>query len=1681
MALDISPESRTTQNQEERPDFDTIITRPSQKRSLPWLGYSILIFILALAAYLRFTGLNWGEYTYMHPDERFLVMVAANISPVQNLGEYFDTAVSSLNPHNKGYTFYVYGTFPLFLARYAAEWFFGQGGLQEVLDVGRPLSAFFDLLTLLILYLAGAKAFGRRVGLLAAAFFAVAVLPIQLSHYYKEDTFVNFFTLLTVYFALGVLLDKVDERHLENAENNLLSHWGWFIGFGAALGLAMACKLNAGPVAFLLPLAVGLRLGRLDVREARSVWLRAVIYIAIAALVSLVVFRIFQPYAFNGPGFLNVQLNPKWVDNIREQRAQADGDVDFPPAMQWARRPIWFSGENMIVWGLGLPLGLLAVAGFVYTAVRLLRYRNKNSEISNAEKEYDSPSANLAFTWKQDLLLFLWTAFYFTWQSLSFNPTMRYQLPIYPLLVLFAALIVIRTWDWAVRINRRSILIVTTAVSSLIFLLTAAYAFGFLKIYTRPFTRVEASRWIYQNIPGPINLHIGTGDGLYNQPLPFPYGGSLFSGMPYITSFSAHVDGDLNSVSINVSKGNDEQANEKTLTVSIAPGEDVNKTIASGVIQSDFRENQGDGIAEYAVDLDNRVVLEKGKNYHITLNFEGGEDTLALTGAPIANEGDWDDGLPLRVDEYDGFGGIYPGDLTFQMYWDDNDDKRMRFIDVLHRTQYLLITSNRQWGSLTRLPERFPLVTVYYRNLLGCPPERTVEWCYRVAQPGMFRGNLGFELVKVFQSNPSIDGLSVNTQFAEEAFTVYDHPKVFIFKKTADFDLDRVVEIFDAIDLERVIHVTPKRAASRPMDLMLPADRLAEQRSGGTWRDYFDPASWQNRYQILGVTLWYLFITLLGLFTYPLTRLAFSGLADKGYPLNRMAGLVILAYMVWFGGSYRIPFGRWTIAGVILLIVLAGIGLGYYQRDELKREWKEKRKAILLVEGVALAAFLLVLFIRLGNPDLWHPWKGGEKPMDFSYFNAVIKSTSFPPYDPWFAGGYLNYYYYGFVIFAVVTKFLGIVPAFAYNLILATIFSLIVLGAFCIGWNVRRHTRWITAGAAALGVALMGNLGTWRMFWRGFQMLVAPNGDIESLPNSLTSTFIRWGWALRGMVQALAGEHLPYGIADWYWNPSRAIAALGDVEPITEFPFFTILYADPHAHLYAIPIALLALAWAINTVIGQGWMMENEDGSRRFSLLRAFASVFVGALAIGALRPTNTWDFPTYLVLGLLAAIYALWKCVKNHDLVFPPDNSNTIRSWLPFCMPILLAVFAFLCYQPFAQWFGQAYTSIDIWKGPRTPLADYFTHWGIFLFMIVVWLVLESIDWMASTPLSSLRKLAPYRRWIMTYLLVLGLLTFLLGVKGNGMAFLEKLPFDAGWLIFAGAGIAWLVVPLAGWVGVLLLRPGTPDIKRAVLFLIGTGLFLTMFVEVFTLHGDVGRMNTVFKFYLQTWVFFAVGAAAGLGWTLDYIRSRYDVAYRHGLNWVPFWQLGVVLLTAAGLLYPITAVPAKVKDRMAPDAPHTLDGMEYMQYASSSDQGVELYGSEDYAAIRWMQENVDGSPVIVEANTPEYRWGSRYTIYTGLPGVVGWNWHQRQQRGFVSNEWVTDRVDEIGMFYNTVVADMAVEFLKMYDVRYIIVGQLERAYYPGDGLKKFEEWDGVLWKEVFRQGDTIIYQVTLD
>ena len=1623
-----------------------------------WIYDVLLIVVLAAAAFLRISGDDWGELQHQHPDESFLTGVVANLRAHEcidseilidicpqdqqrwmGIADFFATKQSTLNPHNRGFSFFVYGTLPLFIVRYTAE-IIGQTDHGALKLLGRQFSAFADLGTIFLLYLIVARLYNRRTALLTAAFSSLAVMQIQQSHFFTTDLFVNLFSFLAIYFAVGIITGKSRPAEDDFQLTNSLSSFSgirkhlwrnpyfWLsLGFGFCFGLAMASKLNIFPMALLLPGAFAIRIFTNKEKREKfhhaDYWGLIFFYLSAGGFAAFMAFRIFQPYAFDG-----ILINELWWANIVEQRAQANPDAEVPWNLQWARRNNFYSFKNLTLWGLGLPLGILAWAGFLTMGWRILKGE-----------------------WKH-LLLWGWTALYFGWQSLQFNPTMRYQLPIYPLLAMMAAWFIFQIPKFNLNIRRAkktstfNFTPIAVILGIGILISTGMWAYAFHTIYIREEPRMAASRWIFQNVPGPVNIHTQTlGDEIYNQPLSYSLGTIIQADTPYELSFRALRDGFVNEISlgyiVDVSASGPQTLD---LRVASGPNPAPEQILAKSSLTTDFSPRSDPRGAPASLALDQPLQVSEGQTYFLQFVTTGGE--LKISGSAVVNETDYDYGLPFRVDGYDGFGGIYRGDLNLQVYWDDNPDKLIRFTETLDQADYIFIPTHHQYSQITRLPERYPLTTVYYRELLGCPFRSNINECYRIAQPGMFSGNLGFELVAVFDSYPRIGPFVINDQAAEEAFTFYDHPKVMIFKKSTEYNSDQVASILGAVDLTNVVRLTPGQASSYK-NLMLPDERLAEQRNGGTWSDLFNYNHLQNKYPFLGLVIWYLFVFLLGLLTYPIIRLVLPGLGDKGYPLARILGLVILAYVPWLLGSLGVAYSRLTIGLVFVGIAVAGISLGWMRRDELLEEWRTKRRHFLMIEGLFLSFFVFDLLIRLGNPDLWHPSKGGERPMDFSYFNAVLKSTSFPPYDPWFAGGYINYYYYGFVLVGTPVKLLGIVPSIAYNFILPTLFAIVAINAFSIGWNLVETVKsgrdksidqpasqfkslpFIGGFVSALLMVMLGNLGTIQMVFQAFARIGALGADIHN-----SGFFQKLVWAGNGFIKNLVdGITLPIGRGEWYWNPSRVIPP-GPGNEITEFPLFTFLYSDLHAHMIVMPLTLFIIAWALATV-----------RAKRTSLI----SITFGALVLGAIRPVNTWDVYTYIPIAAIALGYTVYRYTDLSTSRLP-FSQGLQRVGLVLAAVGGLILLQSVFYLPFTNWFGQAYGALSPWQASQTPLASYLTHWSLFLFIITAWLIWETRQWMAVTPVSALKKLKPY-----LLLIELGLAVFLVTLL---------------FMAYRNVWIGWLAFPLATWAGLLLLRPDQSVTKRSALFMIGTALVLTLVVEFVSLRGDIGRMNTLFKLYMQAWTLLAVSGGAAFAWVLADIKLWLP-------RWRVIWQTILTILFASTALFTIAAATDKISDRIDTDAPHTLDSITYMASAQYWDTTtIDL--SQDYRAIRWMQDNVQGSPVIVETNCPEYRWCSRFTIYTGLPGVVGWNWHQRQQRALIPSNLITERVESIGKFYNTTDIVFAKDFLSKYDVRYIIVGQLEHIYYPGDGLLKFEQYNETLWKSVYHDIQTTIYEV---
>jgi YYY domain-containing protein len=253
----------------------------------------------------------------------------------------------------------------------------------------------------------------------------------------------------------------------------------------------------------------------------------------------------------------------------------------------------------------------------------------------------------------------------------------------------------------------------------------------------------------------------------------------------------------------------------------------------------------------------------------------------------------------------------------------------------------------------------------------------------------------------------------------------------------------------------------------------------------------------------------------------------------------------------------------------------------------------------------------------------------------------------------------------------------------------------------------------------------------------------------------------------------------------------------------------------------------------------------------------------------------------------------------------------------------------------------------------------------------------------------------------------------------------------------------------LAGAGSVLLAHWRRPE-RAFQATLLGAGLFATLIPEYVALQGDIGRMNTVFKFYFQAWLLLGLAAAVALGWLVR--RHRPDAWVRQVR--LP-WLTAAALLTFAALCYPLFASEAKIGQRFA-DLPLTLDGMAYMDFARYADRGQDLNLPADAEAIRWLQDTVRGTPVILEGRAPVYHWGSRISIYTGLPTILGWDVHQSQQRVAYQTTMLPERAQDVETAYVTPDPQTALAIVRKYNVRWIYIGGLERAYYPATGLAKF-------------------------
>jgi len=203
---------------------------------------------------------------------------------------------------------------------------------------------------------------------------------------------------------------------------------------------------------------------------------------------------------------------------------------------------------------------------------------------------------------------------------------------------------------------------------------------------------------------------------------------------------------------------------------------------------------------------------------------------------------------------------------------------------------------------------------------------------------------------------------------------------------------------------------------------------------------------------MLSAILWYLAISLVGWLTVPLAYRLLPVLADRGYAFTRALGLLLLGYIFWLLASLgllRNDLGGLLFA-LLVLIALSGRAVRGVSLDELAGWLGRQRAMILAVELVFLASFAWMAFVRAANPEIL----GTEKPMELAFINAILNSPVFPPHDPWLSGYAISYYYFGYVMVAMLAKLTGASGSVAFNLGVTQAFALSAVGAYGVVYNL---------------------------------------------------------------------------------------------------------------------------------------------------------------------------------------------------------------------------------------------------------------------------------------------------------------------------------------------------------------------------------------------------------------------------------------------------------------------------------------------------------------------------------------------------------------------------------------------------------------------------------------------------
>lgn len=799
---------------------------------------------------------------------------------------------------------------------------------------------------------------------------------------------------------------------------------------------------------------------------------------------------------------------------------------------------------------------------------------------------------------------------------------------------------------------------------------------------------------------------------------------------------------------------------------------------------------------------------------------------------------------------------------------------------------------------------------------------------------------------------------------------------------------------------------------------------------------------------------WWLTLLAITVTFYPLIGILFKNFHDSGWIFSKAIGIAIAGWVLWYLSSLRLlKFTRQNAIITLLICFVVNlliVGFAYYLRNrgEEKKchfnDWYQfdvdKAKSILTIEIIFFVMFLFWCYARGFKPEAY----GTEKMMDYGFMTSMMRTEYMPPLDTWFSGEPINYYYLGQYLGTYLSKLSGVGVEFGYNLMLMTLAGIAFTQCYSIMYNVMKTflqdstlRRRQTAGDHFV-LSKSKRKGLWCTLSgliSGFSVVFAGNMHYPIYKH------------IKPWIEKISGKEVSS-----YWFPSstRYIGydpVIETDQTIHEFPSYSFILGDLHAHviniIFVLAVLGLLFAWLLYRKQKMDDLRYGITIQKPNFLQEAFHPIILLiGFFIGLFHMTNFWDFPIYFVVSGAVILFSNLVIYQFSRVAVLLTGAQAV---------IILLVSSVVC-KPFTESFNQIATSIYLTEA-RSMFHQMLVLWGLpFVvcgyFVISRYCDLKKEGFITNKKASYKKlKLEQKEEKRVDYN----------NFEGNR---LQKLMMSYETTVTYGGEKN----KLYQWIESLQIA----DLFVVIMALCAMGLIIIPeVIYVKDIYPNHKRANTMFKLTYQGFIMF--------GLCFGFILVRF---LRFGRT------IPRKIVAAIGLLlllwttgYSVTAMNSWFGDIRKPQNYEGLDASAFM----------EKENSDDFLATNWLNENITGQPVVLEANGDSYTFYERVSVITGLPTILGWRTHEwlwRSGADIGLPPEVAEREKVVELIYTSMDENEIKDKLREYHVEYIYVGKLEAEKFGTENHELLKTLGDVVFSIDARSGkdyETFIVRVNLD